>query len=201
MEKVSWRKLRENFLMQTCSVEKVKIEISRLLINLSSHPLVNRSFAQSFSCLLFFANSFSCLLVLLPTHSLANSFTCQLVLLSTRFLVYSFSCLHVFLSTCFPVYQFSCQPILPSVCSLVYLFLFYLHSPLYSFSFLLVLLSTRLLVYLLTCLFVGFCPIFSKYFNIMSAFSFTNRSPSRKKSILAKVGFDAIRRWPVSASK
>ena len=171
--------------MQTCSVEKVKREISRLLINLSSHPLVNRSFAQSFSCLLFFANSFSCLLVLLPTHSLANSFTCQLVLLSTRFLVYSFSCLHVFLSTCFPVY----------------LFLFYLHSPLYSFSFLLVLLSTRLLVYLLTCLFVGFCPIFSKYFNIMSAFSFTNRSPSRKKSILAKVGFDAIRRWPVSASK
>ena len=184
MEKVSWRKLRENFLMQTCSVEKVKREISRLLINLSSHPLVNRSFAQPFSCLLFFANSFSCLLVLLPTHSLANSFTCQLVLLSTRF----------------PVYQFSCQPILPSVCSLVYLFLFYLHSPLYSFSFLLVLLSTRLLVYLLTCLFVGFCPIFSKYFNIMSAFSFTNRSPSRKKSILAKVGFDAKRRQSVSVS-
>ena len=216
MEKVSWRKLRENFLMQTCSVEKVKREISRLLINLSSHPLVNRSFAQPFSCLLFFANSFSCLLVLLPTHSLANSFTCQLVLLSTRFLVYSFSCLHVLLpthslansftcqlvllSTRFPVYQFSCQPILPSVCSLVYLFLFYLHSPLYSFSFLLVLLSTRLLVYLLTCLFVGFCPIFSKYFNIMSAFSFTNRSPSRKKSILAKVGFDAKRRQSVSVS-
>ena len=190
MEKVSWRKLRENFLMQTCSVEKVKRESSRLLINLSSHPLVNRSFAQSFSCLLFFANSFSCLLVLLPTHSLANLFSCLHVFLSTRFPVYLFSCLHVFLSTCSLAYLFSCL--------LVPLPTRFLAN---SFSFLLVLLSTCLLVYLFTRLFVDFCPIFSKCFNIMSAFSFTNRPPRRKKSILAKVGFDAIRRWPVSASK
>ena len=190
MEKVSWRKLRENFLMQTCSVEKVKRKISRLLINLSSHPLVNRSFAQSFSCLLFFANSFSCLLVFLSTRSLANSFTCQLIHLPTCSLVYTFSCLLVLLPTCSLVYSFSCLLVLLPTRFLAN-----------SFSFLLVLLSTCLLVYLFTRLFVDFCPIFSKYFNIMSAFSFTNRPPRRKKSILAKVGFDAIRRWPVSASK
>ena len=35
--------------------------------------------------------------------------------------------------------------------------------------------------------------LFSKKFNIMSAFLSTNRSPCRKKSILAKVSFDAKR--------
>gem|GEM_PF-4961329 len=35
------------------------------------------------------------------------------------------------------------------------------------------------------------CLIFSKKFNILSALFVSNRSPSRKKSILAKVGFDA----------
>ena len=171
-------------------MEKVKREISRLLINLSSHPLVNRSFAQSFSCLLFFANSFSCLLVLLPTHSLANLFSCLHVFLSTCSLVYTFSCLLVLLPTCSLAYLFSCLLVLLPTRFLAN-----------SFSFLLVLLSTCLLVYLFTRLFVGFCPIFSKYFNIMSAFSFTNCPPRPKKSILAKVGFDAKRRQSVSASK
>ena len=35
------------------------------------------------------------------------------------------------------------------------------------------------------------CLVFSKKFNILSALFVSNRSPSRKKSILAKVGFDA----------
>jgi len=38
-----------------------------------------------------------------------------------------------------------------------------------------------------------FCLVFGKKFNIMSTFSFTNRSPCRKKTILAKVGFGAKR--------
>ena len=38
-----------------------------------------------------------------------------------------------------------------------------------------------------------FCLVFSKNFNIMSVFLFTNRSLGRKYSILAKVGFDAKR--------
>ena len=36
-----------------------------------------------------------------------------------------------------------------------------------------------------------FCLVFSKKFNIMSAVFTNNRPPSRKKSILAKVRFDA----------
>ena len=36
-----------------------------------------------------------------------------------------------------------------------------------------------------------FCLVFSNKFNIMSAFLSTNRSPCRKKSILAEVCFDA----------
>ena len=35
------------------------------------------------------------------------------------------------------------------------------------------------------------CIVFSKKFNILSALFVSNRSPSRKKTILAKVGFDA----------
>ena len=38
-----------------------------------------------------------------------------------------------------------------------------------------------------------FCLIFGKNFNIMSAFLSTNRSPCRKKSILAEVCFGAKR--------
>ena len=38
-----------------------------------------------------------------------------------------------------------------------------------------------------------FCQVFSRKFNIMSAFLSTNRSLGRKKSILAKVCFDAKR--------
>ena len=187
MEKVSWRKLREKFLVYllTC-----------LLIHLLTVPLPSHSLVYSFLPTRFLVYSFSCQLIHLPTHSLANLFSCLHVFLSTRSLVYTFSCLLVFLSTSSLANPFSRLFVLLSTC-----FFSTCIPPLYSFSFLLVLLSTRLLVYLLTCLFVGFCPIFSKYFNIMSAFSFTNRSPSRKKSILAKVGFDAIRRWPVSASK
>ena len=39
----------------------------------------------------------------------------------------------------------------------------------------------------------SFCIVFSSKFNIMSAFSSTNRSLGCKKSILAKVCFDAKR--------
>ena len=46
-----------------------------------------------------------------------------------------------------------------------------------------------------------FCLVFSKKFNIMSAFLFTNRPPCRKKSILAKVCFDAKRGQHVNAAK
>ena len=38
-----------------------------------------------------------------------------------------------------------------------------------------------------------FCLLFSKNFNIVSAFLSANRQPDRKKTILAKVGFDAKR--------
>ena len=38
-----------------------------------------------------------------------------------------------------------------------------------------------------------FCLVFSKKFNIMSAVFANNRPPCRKKSILAKVRFDAKR--------
>ena len=38
-----------------------------------------------------------------------------------------------------------------------------------------------------------FCLVFSKKFNIISALSSTNRSPCRKKSILAEVCFDTKR--------
>ena len=38
-----------------------------------------------------------------------------------------------------------------------------------------------------------FCIVFSKKFNIMSAIFVNNRPPCRKKSILAKVCFDANR--------
>jgi|GEM_PF-1051988 len=47
------------------------------------------------------------------------------------------------------------------------------------------------LVNLSTCQLVNHCNLFSKNFNIMSALFATNRSPCRKKSILAKVCFDA----------
>jgi hypothetical protein len=40
---------------------------------------------------------------------------------------------------------------------------------------------------------IFFCQVFSRRFNIMSAFLSTNRSLGRKKSILAKVCFDAKR--------
>ena len=43
------------------------------------------------------------------------------------------------------------------------------------------------------CATIVFCLVFSKNFNIMSAFLFTNRSLGRKYSILAKVCFDAKR--------
>ena len=61
-----------------------------------------------------------------------------------------------------------------------------LTSPLVNFS-------TRQLVNLSSCQLVLSltCPLFSKIFNIMSALFATNRSPCRKKSILAKVCFDA----------
>ena len=153
--------------------EKAKREIflvyllTCLLIHLLTVPLPSHSLVYSF----------------LPTRFLVYSFSCQLIHLPTCSLVYTFSCLLVFLSTCSLAYLFSCLLVLLPTRFLAN-----------SFSFLLVLLSTRLLVYLLTRLFVGFCPIFSKYFNIMSAFSFTNRPPRPKKSILAKVGFDAKRR-------
>ena len=56
-------------------------------------------------------------------------------------------------------------------------------------------LSARTHVSLPMCVYTEqwFCLVFSKKFNIMSAFLATNRSPYRKKSILAKVGFDAKR--------
>ena len=38
-----------------------------------------------------------------------------------------------------------------------------------------------------------FCLLFSKNFNIVSAFLSANRQPDRKKTILAKVGIDATR--------
>ena len=40
---------------------------------------------------------------------------------------------------------------------------------------------------------ITFCPLFSTIFNIMSAFLPTNLQPGRKKSILAKVCYDAKR--------
>ena len=51
--------------------------------------------------------------------------------------------------------------------------------------------STRQLVLFSTRPLVSHCNLFSKNFNIMSALFATNRSPCRKKSILAKVCFDA----------
>ena len=39
----------------------------------------------------------------------------------------------------------------------------------------------------------NYCPLFGINFNIMNGFFSTNRQPCRKKSILAKVGFDAKR--------
>ena len=58
---------------------------------------------------------------------------------------------------------------------------------------------TRSLIHSSTCPLVNlstrplakYCHLFSKKFNTMSAFFFTNCSPCRKKSILAKVCFDA----------
>ena len=50
---------------------------------------------------------------------------------------------------------------------------------------------TRSLVNFSTRQLVNHCNLFSKNFNIMSALFATNRSPCRKKSILAKVCFDA----------
>ena len=40
-----------------------------------------------------------------------------------------------------------------------------------------------------------FCLIFSKNINIMAAIFSTNRPPCRKKSILARVGFEAKGGW------
>ena len=54
-------------------------------------------------------------------------------------------------------------------------------------------LSTRLLVNLPTCQLAKTCQLFSKNFNTVSAILATNRPPRRKKSILAKVCFDAKR--------
>ena len=51
----------------------------------------------------------------------------------------------------------------------------------------------RVVAHARVCGTIIFCLVFSKKFNIMSAFLFTNRPPCRKKSILAKVGFDAKR--------
>ena len=57
-------------------------------------------------------------------------------------------------------------------------------------------LLTRFLVNLSPCslapLFL-ICSIFSANFNIIAAFFFANRLHGRKKSILAKVGFDVKR--------
>ena len=49
------------------------------------------------------------------------------------------------------------------------------------------------LAFLLTCQPVSLkrCQLFSVIFNIMTVLLYTNRSPCRKKSILAKVCFDA----------
>ena len=48
-------------------------------------------------------------------------------------------------------------------------------------------------LYSSTCQLTTFCPFFSKNFNTMAAFLSTKLQPGRKKSILAKVCFDAKR--------
>ena len=48
-------------------------------------------------------------------------------------------------------------------------------------------------LYSLTCQLTTFCPFFGKDFNIMAAFLSTKLQPGRKKSILAKVCFEAKR--------
>ena len=54
---------------------------------------------------------------------------------------------------------------------------------------------TSILVLSLTCQLVllstRFCLLFSKFFNIVSTFLSTKCPPDRKKSILARVDFDA----------
>ena len=48
-------------------------------------------------------------------------------------------------------------------------------------------------LYSSTCQLTTFCPFFSRDFNIMAAFLSTKLQPGRKKSILAKVCFEAKR--------
>ena len=62
-------------------------------------------------------------------------------------------------------------------------------------------LSTCLLTNLSTRQLVSFCLLFSKKFNIMSAHFIHQSPPCRKKSILAKVCFDAKRGWSVNTIK
>ena len=64
-------------------------------------------------------------------------------------------------------------------------------------------LSTRQLINLLTrqLIYSNFCLLFSKFFNIMTNLFFTNSPLGRKKSILAKVGFDAKGGQHVNAVK